>query len=120
MSLEANLYNALNSLVGGRVYPDDTKGAALPLVYPLIVYQTVGGQAYDYANQSMPDHDHARAQVVVWAETRLEASTLARQARAALLAAITPCETYGAAVSLRNEELNLYGARQDFGIWYLP
>ncbi len=120
MSLEASLCSALNSLVSDRVYPDDTAGAPVPLVYPLILYQMVGGKAYEYTDQSMPDHDHARVQVVVWAKTRLEASTLARQARSAILTAIKPAETYGAAVSLRDQELNLYGSRQDFGIWYQP
>lgn len=120
MSLEANLYSALTGLVDGRVYPDDTAGAPVPLVYPLILFQQVGGQAYEYVDQSMPDHEHARVQVVVWAKTRLEASTLARQARSAILTAIKPAETYGAAVSLRDQELSLYGSRQDFGIWHLP
>lgn len=120
MSLEASFYNSLSSLVAGRVYPDDTDGAPTPLAYPLIIYQVVGGRAYDYANQSIPDHDHARVQVVVWAKTRIEAMALARAARAAILAAFTPAETYGAAVSIREQELDLYGARQDFGIWHLP
>lgn len=118
MTLEATLNTALSSLVDDRVYADDTDGAPVPLVYPLILYQQIGGKAYEYADQSLPGYDHARVQVTVWAKTRVEAAALARQVRQAILGAFNPAETYGAATALTQQELHLRGTRQDFGIWY--
>lgn len=117
MSLEESLAGILGPLVGGRCYPD-----VLPdnPTFPLIVYQQVGGQAIDYAEKALPDHDHARVQVWVWSKARLEASQIARQARAAIIGSALTAQTYGAPVSSHNEELKLYGSRTDFGVWYQP
>ena len=115
MSLEARLYAILGPLVDGRCTPDETDDNP---VYPLIVYQGVGGQAIDYADQTPADKDNARVQIWVWSMTRLEASDLSRQARDALLASDLAVKTLGAPVSAVNDVLKLYGARTDFSIWY--
>jgi hypothetical protein len=117
MSLEATLKTLLGSLVAGRVYPDKTPPNP---VFPLLVYQQVGGQAIDFAEKALPDHDHARMQVVVWAKTRLQASELARQVRVAIICSALTAQTYAAPVSQYQEELDIYGSRTDYGIWYLP
>lgn len=120
MSLPSDMYAALHALCDGRVYPDETPESA---TFPLIVYQQVGGQAYEYADQSLPAHDHARVQVVTWATTRLEADALARSVRQAILAyGFAAAETYGASTSIANNDAvpAIYGARQDFGIWHTP
>lgn len=117
MSLEATLKTLLGPLVGGRCYPDITPdGAALPL----IVYQQVGGTATEYVDQTIPDKDHARMQVMVWSKSRLEASQIARAARAAIIGNNWPAQTYAAPVSLYEEDLKLYGSRCDYGLWYSP
>lgn len=117
MSLEGTLKTLLGPLVGGRCYPDITPDGA---AFPLIVYQQVGGTATEYADQTIPDKDHARVQVMVWSKSRLEASQIARAARAAIIGNNWPAQTYAAPVSLYDEELKLYGSRTDFGVWYTP
>lgn len=117
MSLEATLKTLLGPLVGDRVHPDITPDNP---VFPLIVYQQVGGQATEYADKALPDHDHARMQLVVWSRTRLEATTLARAARATIIGSDLVAKTFAAPVSLYDETLKLYGSRTDYGIWCLP
>jgi hypothetical protein len=117
MSLEAALKTLLGPITAGRVYPDKTPPSP---VWPLIVYQQVGGQAIDFAEKTLPDHDHSRVQVFIWAKTRLEASSLARQVRAAIIGSDLTAQTYAAPVSQYQEELDIYGSRTDYGIWYLP
>lgn len=57
MSLEATIYTALSSLVGGRCYPDVSPDGA---AFPLIIYQQVGGQAVDFVEAKVADKDNAR------------------------------------------------------------
>ena len=117
MSLESDLYTALGALVSGRASPDVTPDNP---VFPLIVYQQVGGEAFEYLEQVLPNKAHARIQVVVWSKTRLDASTLARSARVALVEGAFKATTYNAPVSLYDATLKLYGNRTDYGIWYTP
>lgn len=117
MSLEATLFGLLGSLVGGRCYPDVSPDGA---ARPLIIYQQVGGQAVDYVEGKIADKDNARVQVHVWATTRLEASQIARAARVALVEGAAEATTLGAAMSLHDDALKLYGSRQDFSVWYAP
>lgn len=118
MSIEASLYTLLGSLVGGRCWPDVMPDGNT--TFPFIVYQQVGGVAMEYMDQTLLDKDHARIQVLVWSKTRLEASSIARSAREALLGSSLAVETYGAPVSEYDEALKLYGSRTDYGIWYTP
>lgn len=120
MSLEATLKTLLGPLVGGRCYPDDTDDVIPPLVFPLIIYQGVGGRAIDYVDGKVADKDNIRLQVIVWSKTRLEASQIARAARVALVEGDMKAVTLGAAVSLRDKVVKLRGTRQDFSIWYTP
>jgi hypothetical protein len=120
MSLEATVCGLLGPLVGGRCYVDDTSGAKLPQVFPLIIIQEVGGQAIDYLEGKVADKDNARLQVHVWAVTRAEAKQIARAARVALVEGATKATTLGNAVALRDQAANLRGTRQDFSIWYVP
>ena len=117
MSLEATIKTLLGPLVGGRLYADITPDNP---TFPLIVYQQVGGRTTEYADQTIPDKEHARVQVMVWAKSRLEASQIARAARAAIIGNNWPAQTYAAPVSLYQEELKLYGSRTDYGVWYTP
>lgn len=114
MALETDLKAALDPLVSGRVYPDVTPDNP---TLPCIVYQQVGGEAVNFVEGTLPDMNNARVQLHVWAKTRLEASTLAQQARAALTSALG-ATTLGAPTSLYEEPLKLYGSRCFYGIWY--
>lgn len=117
MSLESTLKDVLGQLVDGRATPDVV---AENSKFPCITYQQVGGKAGWYAEQQLPSHLHARVQVNVWAKTRAEANELARQAEAAICtsASLKASESIGALVAEYQEQLALYGTRQDFGVWF--
>jgi len=117
MSLETSLRSLLSPLVANRVYPDVTPDEPK---YPLIVYQQVGGDVVEFVEGKVADKDHARMRVHVWAETRLQASEIARKVRIAIVEGTLNGTTYGAPVSLHEDMLNIYGNRTDYGIWYTP
>lgn len=117
MSLESDIVAALTSITTGRVYPDVMPDKP---VFPCIVYQQVGGDVLNPLEGGDPGQDNARVQVRVWARTRLEASSVARQVRLALTSGALKAYAYSAPVSEYEEALKLYGARCDFGVWYTP
>lgn len=117
MSLEGDIRTALAPSVGGRVTPDVAPDDP---VYPLAIYQQVGGDAIDYSEGKVPDKAQARVQVWVWSKSRLEASTIARAQRIALVEGPMRARTLGAPVSDYNAAFKIYGARQDFEVWYTP
>ncbi|ANN71547.1 DUF3168 domain-containing protein [Bordetella bronchialis] len=115
MSFEGDLRTLLAPLVAGRVYPDVSPDVP---TYPLIIYQQVGGSAGWYVEKALPDQENSRVQVYVWDKTRGNAALIARQVEAAICASQFPAQPYGAFVALYEEDLKLYGTRQDFGIWH--
>lgn len=116
MALEASIKTALAAVAGGRVYPDTTPDKP---VFPCVVYQQVGGEVLNPLEATDPGLDHARVQFWVHAKTRLEASTIAREVRIALMSSLK-AYAYSAPVSTYDDALKLYGARTDFGVWYAP
>jgi hypothetical protein len=115
MTVEERIASTLVALAGGRVYPDFAPpGAAAPY----IVFQQVGGQGFNHTEGTLPTAENCRMQLSVWCETRIEATTLAQQAEALLLQAITfQATTLGSRTSLVDEDTGLRGARQDFSVW---
>jgi len=71
--IEQTIHDLLSSLVDGRIYPDTLPDVP---VYPAITYQQVGGESLWFGENAMPDHKHARMQINVWSNTRLEASNI--------------------------------------------
>lgn len=117
MTIDAALFALLGSLVSKRCYPDITPPGA---DFPLIVYQTVGGESMEFLERRLPDCEHYRIQVHCWAKTRLQASSLALQVRQQIIehgTAFASAKTLGQRAALYEESLKLYGTRQDFGIW---
>jgi hypothetical protein len=112
--LEEALYGLLNPLAAGGASPDVTPDTP---VFPCITYQQVGGETYQYVEKALPDHRHARVQINVHAESRLQASTIAREIERALIESPLVAQAYGAFVSTYEDTLKIYGTRQDFGIW---
>lgn len=117
MSLESDIKLALDSLVSSRVYPDVPPDNP---VFPLIIYQQVGGEVLNPLEGAVPAKDNARMQVVVWAKTRLSANTIARQARVALCEGSLKAYAFAAPVSEYEPVLKLYGSRTDYGVWFTP
>lgn len=116
MSYEAALVALLEPLVDGRVYPDE---ATTQQDGAYMLYQQVGGEAVQYLEPVHPGLRHARVQLQVWSSSRAGTNDLARQAEQALVEHPTlRAYVYGAAVSRYESDLRLYGAMQDFGIWY--
>jgi len=115
MSLDALLLPVLGALVGGRAYPDVPPP---DVVAPYITWQQVGGQAVNYLDTATPvTRRNARVQVNVWAVRRSTASSLMAGAEDALKASVQ-AYALGAATSLHEPDLQLYGSMQDFSIWY--
>ncbi|USY23949.1 DUF3168 domain-containing protein [Alcaligenes sp. 1735tsa3] len=117
MTIDAALFALLESLVSKRCYPDITPPGA---DFPLIVYQTVGGESQEFLERRLPDCENYRVQVHCWAKTRLQVSALALQVREQIIehgTAFATAKTLGQRVALYDEKLKLYGTRQDFGIW---
>ena len=117
---EADLRNILAAIVP-RVYPDV---APQPLpAGPYVVYQQAGGRAINPLSVThaadLPDLRHARMQITVWATTRAAANTASRQIEDALrLATAFTAQPLGAMTADHDPDTGLYGARQDFSIWY--
>lgn len=115
MSIEEDLVALLAPIVEGRIYPDESPDNP---VFPLIIYQQIGGKAGWYLENKVPSHKHARIQIDVFSRRRTEANRLARSIEGLICESAFIAEPYGAFTALREEPLKLYGTRQDFGIWY--
>lgn len=115
MTVEEHIHTTLAALAGGRVYPDVApEGTAAPY----IVYQQVGGQGLNHTEGTLPTAENCRIQLATWCASRIEATTLAQQAEALLLAATAfQATTLGNRTSLLDDDTNLRGARQDFSVW---
>lgn len=121
MTVEADIFNALKSLVASadgkfRVYPDV---APTGVAKPYITFQQVGGTAVNLLDGAAPGKRNGRFQINCWADTRSAAATLSRQVEDALRA-VTSLQTtvLGAPVSVYEEDVPLYGTRQDFSLWF--
>lgn len=116
MSIEASIKAALAAVAGGRTYPDTVPDAP---TFPLNIYQQVGGAVLNPIEGGDPGKDNARIQIVTWAKTRLEATSVARQVRLAMSSSLN-ATLMGAAVSMYDETTKNYGARADYSVWYAP
>jgi hypothetical protein len=115
MTVEADIFSVLERLVGGRAFPDT---APANTEAPFIVYQQVGGTPLNYL-AGVPDKKNGRFQVNVWATTRKEAAALIRKAEDDLrLHPSLFAQTLNGALSQHDQEVGLYGASQDFSIWF--
>jgi hypothetical protein len=114
--MEALVFDALEGLVNGRVFPDI---APVQTPRPYITYAAVGGDALNYTDGAIPGKENARLQVNVWADTRLQASDVGRQVELALRSvAALQTTVLGARVATYDPDVNLRGTMQDFSIWF--
>jgi|HigsolmetaAR204D_1030405.scaffolds.fasta_scaffold02972_7 Protein of unknown function (DUF3168). len=111
------LRELLNPLAAGGAWP--TRPNEAP-VYPLIIFQLVGGRAFWHFEKRLPSHRHYRVQVTVWSPREAEAMRIMHAAEKALCESALPAEPYGAAVAMdaNLDPKKLYGFRQDFGVWF--
>lgn len=114
MSLESDLFAVLGPLVGNRAYPD----FSIRPTTPYITYDQAGGRAINFLEAGVIGRRNARIQINCWASTRLAANQLARDVEDALMASDLKAYVLGAFSVTSNSDLNLYGTRQDFSVWY--
>lgn len=115
MTVDEHMATTLAALAGGRVFPDFAPEGTPA---PYIVFQQVGGQGLNHTEGTLPTAENCRIQLATWADARIEATTLASQAEALLLAAAPfQATTLGNRTSLVDEDTGLRGARQDFSLW---
>lgn len=114
--IEPTLTAAIGPLVGGRLFPDLAPGGTPK---PYAVYQQVGGPVLNPVGGSDPGLKGARIQFIVWAGTRLEASTLMNAIEAALREPPINGRPTAALVARYDETGEKRGAMQDFEFWHL-
>lgn len=115
MTVERDVVLALSALVDGRVYLDD---APLGTPLPFIVFQQVGGKPLNYL-AGVPDKKNGRFQIDVQAATRLAASRLIRRVEDLLKGhPVLQATVLNGALATREPQTGMYGAMQDFSIWF--
>lgn len=109
------LQEALVQFAGGRVFPDVAPEST---TRPYITWQQVGGESVNFIDSTVPGKKNARVQVNVWADTRLEAATLAELVED-MLRGVAALQTtvLGAPTSVYEPDTNLRGSMQDFSFW---
>lgn len=114
--VEVKLTSVLGPLVADAVYPDiGPDGGPLPY----ITYQQVGGIPVNFLSRDIPSQKNGRFQINVWSDNRETTSILARQVEDTLRGSlILTTEVMGGAISVYEEATNLYGAYQDFSLWF--
>lgn len=114
--MEPLIYNALQGLVGGRVFPDVAPEGT---DQPYATYQAVGGSVINFTEGTAPGYRNARVQVNVWAATRMQASSIGNAAEDALRGvAGLQTTVLSAATSIYEPDTGLYGQMQDYSFWY--
>jgi hypothetical protein len=113
--IEQSIVSAIGSIFGGRVFPDT---APFDTPRPWATYIQVGGEEVNYIDKTASGIRNARMQINLWANTRAQATTLAKQVAAAMRAATDmdarPLSAFGA---INEPDLGLYGAMQEFDCW---
>lgn len=116
MTVEADIFTCLGSMVENRVYPDVAPDG---VARPYITYQQVGGDVVGFLESALPSKRNGRFQINCWATTRLAAAALIRQMEAALVTSATlRADAMGGPVATYEQDTSLYGARQFFSIWF--
>lgn len=117
MSIESTLKTRLRALCSDRAWPD-FRPPGVSQARPFITWQQIGGRTISFLEGGHPGKRNARVQINVWADDRETANTLMRAVEVDLLTANRTTEAIGALTALYEPEMKLYGARQDFSIWF--
>lgn len=116
MSLESEVRTVLLT-VCPRVYRSVVRVAP---VYPLVIYQQVGGRAINFTDKTVPDKSRPRVQVWGWSKSPIEASQLAADVRRALVTSPLQAVMLVDPVDDYNEALELFGVRTDYEVVITP
>lgn len=115
MTVEADIFTALRTLVSDRVFPDM---APLTTAQPYITYSQVGGEALSYLENAVPSKQNGRFQVNVWGATRASVSAVMLLVESALVTATAfQARPIGAPATGYDHDVLIYTSLQDFSIW---
>ncbi len=115
MTVEADIFNALKTLVGNRVFPDV---APITTAKPYITYSQIGGETLDYLENAVASKKNGRFQFDVMADTRASASATMLLVESALVASTAfQARAIGAPSSDYDHDMLTYRSMQDFSIW---
>ena len=125
MNIEELITSIISPLVNGRLYWDTTPQSGPPkdangTYLPFCIAQLVGGMDATYIDQTFPDYEHYRVQVISYSPSSLAATTLNRTVRTTLLASYKPADIVGSPTAVYDPALLLRGRLQHFSIWIKP
>ncbi len=114
MTMEASLHALLKTQCQ-RVFPDVApQGTARPYV----TWQGLGGEAARFLDNTAADQRNTLLQINAWSTTRMEALSLIRQIEDALCASgAFIARPEGEALSVYEDDPQLYGCVQRFNVW---
>lgn len=112
MTMESDLYARLVAICP-RVYPDV---APTSTARPYVTYQQIGGETIDPLDNSAPGKRNAVIQINVWSNTRSEANAISHQIEDSMR--LMSARPQGASLSDYDYDMLVYGAQQDFALWY--
>jgi hypothetical protein len=117
MSFESDLHTLLSG-VTPRVFPDVAPSRT---ARPYVTYQAIGGQVLNMVANVAPGVRNATLQINVWSNTRAEALQVMRAIEDAMCTAsvFKAARPIGAAVADYDADIPVYGARQDFTVWFI-
>ena len=117
MTPEEKLYAVLNGIpaLSGRVFPDV---APFETQVPYASYQRFGGVPVVFVDRAAPSLINCFFQIKVWSNSRIAAAQLIESVETALRAALDiRAWPMSGAEAEHEDDLNLYGFRQDFNVW---
>ncbi len=115
MTVEADLFNLLKTLVSNRAFPDF---APVNTNRPYITYQQIGGKVTVFTEGKMADRDNARFQINVWGDTRSSVKAISKQIETLLVeSTVFQAQPESAARADYDHDSLVYGSMQDFSIW---
>ena len=115
-TVEENISTVVGALCAGRVYPD---AAPFGVDRPYAEYQQVGGESITIFSREIPSKKNGRFSISSWANTRMEAASLARSIEDAIVSSnLFDAEPIGGPISQYEHDLGLFGMTQDFSIFF--
>jgi hypothetical protein len=115
MTVEADIFATLKSLVSNRCFPDF---APLGTVRPFIVYEQAGGEALSFVDGTLPDKKHGRFEIGVYADSRTQCALIALQVETAMAAATAfQSAAINAPISDYASEVKIYSSTQNFSVF---
>lgn len=118
---EQQVIALLSPLVSGRIRWDTLDDGDILLTDGChIVLDMVSGRAENYVDGSLPGAHHTRLQIAVWSKRRAKTNEVMRlvERTLRLSTVFQAVEVVGGMATLHQEDIDGYGARQQFNIWY--